>query len=63
MTFAGVDDIYAVRCGDRGANQEHRPMSIYVQMWFPLFSIVLTAAICFGVVSFIMGHAKPQRNR
>jgi hypothetical protein len=44
----------------RGQNQEYRPMWPYVQMWFPLLTIALTAAICFGVVSFIMGHAKPQ---
>jgi hypothetical protein len=36
-------------------------MWFYVQMLFPLLSIALTAAICLSVVSFIMGHAKPQR--
>jgi hypothetical protein len=30
-----------------------------VQMWFPLLTVTLTAAICFSVVSFIMGHARP----
>jgi hypothetical protein len=36
-------------------------MWFYVQMLFPLLTIALTAAICLSVVSFIMGHAKPQR--
>jgi hypothetical protein len=27
-------------------------MLFYVQTWFPLLSIVLTAAICFSVASF-----------
>ena len=30
----------------------------YIQMWFPLLTIALTAAICVSVVSFIVGHAK-----
>jgi hypothetical protein len=34
-------------------------MWFYVQMWFPVLTIALTAAIC--VASFIFGHAKPQR--
>ena len=29
-------------------------------MWLPLLSISLTAAICFGVASFIMGQEKPR---
>ena len=33
----------------------------YVQMWFPLLTSALTAAICFSVASFIMGQTKPQR--
>jgi hypothetical protein len=33
----------------------------YVQMWLPVLTIALTAAICFSVASFIMGHTKPQR--
>jgi hypothetical protein len=33
----------------------------YVQAWFPLLTIALTAAICFCVASFIMGHTKSQR--
>jgi len=33
----------------------------YVQMWVPLLTIALAAAICFSVVSFIMGRAKPHR--
>ena len=36
-------------------------MWLYVQMWFPLLTIALTAAICFSVASLIMGQAKPQR--
>jgi len=32
----------------------------YVQMWFSILTIVLTVAIGIGVVSFIMGHAKPH---
>jgi hypothetical protein len=31
-----------------------------VQMWYPLLTIALTAAICLSVVSFIMGQTKPQ---
>ena len=33
-------------------------MWLYVQTWFPLLSISLTAAICFGVASFVMGQEK-----
>jgi hypothetical protein len=33
----------------------------YVQMWFPLLTITLTAAICLTVVSFIMGQEKAHR--
>jgi hypothetical protein len=36
-------------------------MWLDVQMWFPVLTIALTAAICFSVASFIMGHTKPQR--
>jgi hypothetical protein len=36
-------------------------MWFYVQMWFPLLTIALIAAICFSVVSFIMGQPKLQR--
>jgi hypothetical protein len=35
-------------------------MSFYIEMWFPLMTVALTAAICLSVASFIMGHAKPQ---
>jgi hypothetical protein len=31
-----------------------------VQMWYPLLTMSLTAAICLSVVSFIMGQTKPQ---
>jgi hypothetical protein len=33
-------------------------MLIHAQTWLPLVSVTLTAAILFGVVSIIMGHAK-----
>jgi hypothetical protein len=37
-------------------------MWFYVQMWFPLLTIALPAAICFSVVSFIMGQSvKPRQ--
>jgi hypothetical protein len=32
----------------------------FFEMWFPVLTIAFTAAICFSVVSFIMGHAKPH---
>jgi hypothetical protein len=32
----------------------------YVQMWSPLLTISLAASICLGVLSFIMGQAKPH---
>jgi hypothetical protein len=32
----------------------------YVQMWSPLLTIALAAAICVGVVSFIMSQTKPH---
>ena len=35
-------------------------MWFYAQMWFPLLTVTLIAAICFSVVSFVMGHAKPH---
>jgi hypothetical protein len=35
-------------------------MWFYVQMGLPLLTMALTAAICLGVVSFIMGRAKTQ---
>ena len=35
-------------------------MWFYVQIWYPLLAIVLTAAICLSVVSFIMGQPKRQ---
>ena len=36
-------------------------MWLYVQTWLPLLTVALTAAICFTVASFIMGHTEPQR--
>jgi hypothetical protein len=36
-------------------------MLSYVQIWLPLFAVVLTAAICLSVASFIMGQAKIHR--
>jgi hypothetical protein len=37
------------------------PCGRVLQMWFPLVTIALTAAICLSVVSFIMGRAKIHR--
>jgi hypothetical protein len=37
-------------------------MWFYIQMWFPLLTIALTAAICFSVVSFIMGQPSLSAN-
>jgi hypothetical protein len=31
-------------------------MWFYVQTWLPILTVALTAAICFSVVSFIMGQ-------
>ena len=33
-------------------------MWLYIQTWLPILSISLTAAICFGVASFVMGQEK-----
>ena len=35
-------------------------MWFYVQMWLPILTVVLTAAICF-VVAFIMGRELASR--
>ena len=43
-----------------GRSEEDRQMWFYIQTWFPLLTIALTAAICFSVASFIMGQARPQ---
>jgi hypothetical protein len=32
----------------------------YVEMFSPLLTVALAAAICVGVVSFIVGQAKPH---
>lgn len=32
----------------------------YVQMWSPVLTVALAAAICLSVVSFIIGKAKPH---
>jgi|HubBroStandDraft_6_1064221.scaffolds.fasta_scaffold409430_2 hypothetical protein len=37
-------------------------MWFYIQMWFPLLTIALTAAICFSVLSFIMGQPSLSGN-
>ena len=37
-------------------------MWFYVQMWFPLLTVGLTAAICFSGVSFIMGRSVKPRH-
>ena len=39
-------------------SKEHHQMWLYVQMWFPLMTITLAAAICLGVVYFIKRPAK-----
>jgi hypothetical protein len=36
-------------------------MWVYIQTLLPLLTIALTAAICFSMVSIIMGQARPQR--
>jgi hypothetical protein len=37
-------------------------MWFYVQMWLPIVTVALTAAICFSVASFIMGRSvKPHQ--
>ena len=41
---------------------EDRQMWFYVQMWLPVWTVALTAAICFSVASFIMGRSvKPHQ--
>jgi hypothetical protein len=32
----------------------------YLQTWFPILIVTLSAAICFGVASFVMSHEKPH---
>ncbi len=32
----------------------------YLQMWFPLFTVTLGIAICFGVASFVMSQGKAR---
>jgi hypothetical protein len=34
-------------------------MLLYAQTWLPLLTITLTAAIFFGVASFMMADARP----
>jgi hypothetical protein len=36
-------------------------MWLHIQTWLPLVTVSLTAAICFGVASFVMGSAKLPR--
>ena len=39
-----------------------RQMWFYVQMWLPVWTVALTAAICFSVASFIMRRSvKPHQ--
>ena len=41
---------------------EDRQMWFYVQMWLPVWTVALTAAICFSVASFIMERSvKPHQ--
>jgi hypothetical protein len=35
-------------------------MWFYIQMALPSLTVGLAAAICFGVASFIVAHAKPH---
>src|SRR3954470_15320472 len=42
----------------RDCSQEDRRMLLYLQTWLPLLTITLTAAIFFGVASFIMARAR-----
>src|SRR6266566_2076391 len=39
---------------------EDRQMWPYLQMWFPLFTVTLGIAICFGVASFVMSQGKAR---
>jgi hypothetical protein len=32
----------------------------YLQVLVPLSTVALASAVCIGVVSFIVGHSKPQ---
>ena len=43
-----------------GRSQEDRQMWLDVQTWLPLLSISLTAAIGFGVASFVMRQKTPR---
>ena len=36
-------------------------MWLYIQTWLPLVTVSLTAAICFGVASFVMGSTELPR--
>jgi len=36
-------------------------MWLYVQIWFPLLTVALTAAICFSVASVVYEARKPAR--
>jgi hypothetical protein len=37
-------------------------MWFYIQMWLPVWTVALTAAICFSVASFIMRRSvKPHQ--
>jgi hypothetical protein len=35
-------------------------MWLYLQVLLPLCTVTLAGALCIGVVSFILGHSKPQ---
>ena len=41
-----------------GRSEEDRQMWLYIQTWLSILSISLTATICFGVASFVMGQEK-----
>ena len=35
-------------------------MGPYLQMWVPLFTVAIAAAICFSVASFVMSRQAPH---
>ena len=41
-------------------SKEDCQMWLHIQTWLPLMSITLTAAICFGAASIVLGNANPQ---
>jgi hypothetical protein len=35
-------------------------MWLYLQMWVPLFTVSMVAAICLTVAAFVMSHQAPR---